>query len=790
MAYVFCGWTLFASVRHPFFMNPLVYLPLLALGVDRIFAGRSPALFIGMVAVSAASNFYFFYMLAIAVAAYALARYLALPASERSCARLTRWFARFLGYGICGALMASAVMLPAVTLFVSGGRSGISILHDALYSCGYYAHLVSGLVGSASSDTWAVLGFSAPTVLALIMLYAGPACPNNRKRTVLKTGLLILFVLLLVPAAGSALNGFSYVTNRWCWALAAVSSYALVEIWPEFLRPVRRQRVAVVAVSAVLIAASLALRHVTGDRNFFSLALLMVGAVVIAASSPIQRRLGATGFALLAIGLVAVSCAGMAHDLYSDQAKGYVKSFVDAGTAYTRVAGSPFSQVPADGRVATPLALDDRGDGSGPVDFGRTEVLFGTPRTQAWYFNASALAGVPSTQSYFSLSNGAVADLLEDMGITDWLQFRYQNVGGRVALQALMSVRCSVLPAREPAPDGFTQIGTYSWQDGDYALYRNDNALPFGFTYDSALSPERYAKLDTVRRQQALLDGVLLEGDGAETARARLDAVENPTSEQEVPYAVEAGEGVEQTGHSSFSVSKAGARVTLRFQGIAQAETYLAADGTGVALRRDLEPEVSTWTSNRFRIKVQTGGKGTDDAVTRSFTYATPYSPYTLGQQDFLVNLGYTDAARTELAITFPAPGDYRFDRLRVVCQPLESIHEAAAERGAEHLENVHFQTNRVSGDITVSGTRALFLSLPYDRGWTAYVDGHEAPIYRANRMGMALMLDAGTHHVELRYETYGLRWGIIGSGIGLALFALTALRWQRKKRRRSRDDA
>ena len=794
VAYVFCGWTLFASVRHPFFINPLVYLPLLALGVDRIFEGKSPVPFIGMIAVSAASNFYFFYMLAIAVAAYALARYLALPASERSCGQLLRWLARFLGYGICGALMAAAVMLPAVMLFVSGGRSGISILHDALYSGGYYAHLVSGLVGSASSDTWAVLGFSAPAVLALIMLYAGPARQDDRKRAVLKTGLLILFALLLVPAAGSALNGFSYVTNRWCWALAAVSSYALVEIWPELFCPTHRQRIAVVAVSAALIAASLALRHVTGDRNFFSLGLLAVGAVVIAASSPIQRRLGATGFALLAIGLAAVSCAGMAHDLYSDQAKGYVKSFVDAGTAYARVAGSPFSQILSDGRVATPFAEDgaESGahDGSDSVDFGRTEVLFGTPRTQAWYFNASALAGVPSTQSYFSLSNGAVAKLLEDMGITDWLSFRYQNVGGRATLQALLSVRHAILPAGEPAPDGFTQMGTYTWQGGDYALYRNDSALPFGFTYDSALSTERYAKLDTVRRQQALLDGVLLEGDGAETASARLDAAENPTSEQEVPYTVESDEGVEQTGHSSFSVSKAGAHVTLRFQGLAQAETYLAADGTSVALRRDLEPEVSTWTSNRFRIKVQTGSKKAGDAVTRSFTYATPYSPYTLGQQDFLVNLGYTDAARTELTITFPAPGDYRFDRLRVVCQPLGSIREAAAKCGAEHLKNVRFQTNRVTGDITVSGTRTLFLSLPYDRGWTAYVDGHQVPICRANRMGMALMIDAGSHYVELRYETYGLRWGIIASGTGFALFALTALRWQRKKRRRSRDDA
>lgn len=789
VAYVFCGWTLFAAVRHPFFMNPLVYLPLLALGVDRVFAGKSPVLLIGMVAVSAASNFYFFYMLTIAVAAYALARYLTLPSDERSLGRLARWIARFLGYGACGALMAAAVMLPAVMLFISGGRSGISVLHDAFYSGGYYAHLLSGLVESASSDSWAVLGFSAPTVIALIVLYAGPA--HDRRRRVLKAGLAVLFALLLVPEAGSALNGFSYVTNRWCWALAAACSYALVEVWPELSRPTRRQRIAVVAASVAFIAAAFALRNVTGDRNLFSLALLGIGAIVVAASSPIRRRLGARGFALLAICLTAVGCVGMAHDLYAPRAKDYVDGFVDAGTAYARVAESPFSQVPSDGRLSSPLAEDGGADGGAqPVDFGRTEVTFGTPRERAWYFNASALTGVPSTQSYYSLSNGSVADLLKDMGITDWLQFRYQNVGGRAALQALMSVRYAILPAGRPVPEGFTQVSSYSWQGGDYVILRNDDALPFGFTYDAALSPARYAELDATDRQQALLDGVLLEGDGAASAQDELAPADTTGTARTVPCSVETGDGVEQTGTGSFTVSKAGARLTLRFQGSADAETYLVAKGTRVEPRSDIDPQESTWTANRFRITVSTGSRETGDAVARSFTYATPYSAYTLGQRDFVVNLGYAEEARTELTITFPEPGDYRFDELGVACQPLGPIREAVAARGAEHLENVRFQTNRVSGDISVEGTRALFLSLPYDRGWTAYVDGRKVELYRANRMGMALMLDSGEHHVELRYETYGLRWGLAATGLGFAIFFVIALRWRNKKRRRGRIGA
>ena len=816
IAYVFCGWTLFAAVRHPFFMNPLVYLPLLALGVDQVFEGKGPVLLIAMLAMSAASNFYFFYMLAFAVAVYAFARYCCLPDADRSAGQLLRWLGRFLCYGITGALMAAAVILPAIMLFVSGGRSGVSILHDALYSGGYYAHLVSSLAGSASADTWAILGFSAPVVPALIALFTGSS--RSRERTVLKVSIAALFLLLLVPAAGSALNGFSYVSNRWCWILAAACAYALVRAWPELLHPTRRQQVTVAVGSALYIAAVLALRHVTGDRNLIELALIAATVAVVALAHPIARRCGTVGLAAIVIALACAGSVGTAYDLYSNRAKGYVASFLDAGTAYDRLAGSPFSQVPADGHVNTPLAAtgaDGVGDGpndagsdtgsgssassgdngqasntSGAASFGRTEVTFATPREDNWYFNASALAGVPSTQSYFSLSNGAVADLLEDVGITDWLSFRYQNVGGRTALQALLNVRYAIVPKGQPAPNGFSLARAYSWQNGEYELYCNNDPLPFGFVYDGYLAPERYAKLDTVQRQQALLGGILLEGDRADDARSELAEASTATDEREVLYTVEPGKGVEQTGHSSFTVSKAGARVTLRFQGLAQAETYLAADGASVSLRRDLDPQVSTWSSNRFKINVTSGTKESGDAVSRSFTYATPYSPYTLGQQDFLVNLGYSDAARTEVQVTFPAPGSYRFDRLRVVCQPLESIRTAAAQRASEHLENVAFGTNRITGDIRTTGTRAVFLSLPYDRGWTACVDGREVPLYRANRMGMAFLVDAGSHRVELRYETYGLRWGIAASGIGFGAFAVTALRWHRKRRRRKNAGA
>ena len=73
--YIFSGVFLNYAIRHPFFLNPMIYLPLLIIGVEKIYRKEKPYLFTIMVAISAMSNFYFFYMLTAVAVIYALIRF-------------------------------------------------------------------------------------------------------------------------------------------------------------------------------------------------------------------------------------------------------------------------------------------------------------------------------------------------------------------------------------------------------------------------------------------------------------------------------------------------------------------------------------------------------------------------------------------------------------------------------------------------------------------------------------------------------------------------------------------
>ena len=68
-------------------------------------------------------------------------------------------------------------------------------------------------------------------------------------------------------------------------------------------------------------------------------------------------------------------------------------------------------------------------------------------------------------------------------------------------------------------------------------------------------------------------------------------------------------------------------------------------------------------------------------------------------------------------------------------------------------------------------------------------MDGQETQLLRANTMYMALPLTAGTHTVELRYTTRGLKAGAMLSAAGILVFCGVLLgSWRTKGRNRDEE--
>ena len=87
---------------------------------------------------------------------------------------------------------------------------------------------------------------------------------------------------------------------------------------------------------------------------------------------------------------------------------------------------------------------------------------------------------------------------------------------------------------------------------------------------------------------------------------------------------------------------------------------------------------------------------------------------------------------------------------------------------------NVKFETvedGYIKGKVNITKDfNRLFFSIPYEDGWTLYVDGKETDIDVIYDAFMVAILEEGEHEIELKYSVPGLKIGIVVSMISLTL--------------------
>jgi uncharacterized membrane protein YfhO len=106
------------------------------------------------------------------------------------------------------------------------------------------------------------------------------------------------------------------------------------------------------------------------------------------------------------------------------------------------------------------------------------------------------------------------------------------------------------------------------------------------------------------------------------------------------------------------------------------------------------------------------------------------------------------------------------------------------SERQNEELNITLIRNGRLKGSIEIEGAeKTLFISVPYDIGWKAQVDGDPCNIMKANMGFMAINLEKGKHTVELNYKQPFFEEGIFVS-IGSLLLIIILLFVQIKLKR------
>lgn len=94
-------------------------------------------------------------------------------------------------------------------------------------------------------------------------------------------------------------------------------------------------------------------------------------------------------------------------------------------------------------------------------------------------------------------------------------------------------------------------------------------------------------------------------------------------------------------------------------------------------------------------------------------------------------------------------------------------------DRNVNTVANLKIDKRSFSGEIDLSRDNLVFFSVPFEKGWKAYVNGENREIVKANVGFMAVKCDKGHNDIRFEYFTPGLKQGLMISLIGFGCFII-----------------
>ena len=114
---------------------------------------------------------------------------------------------------------------------------------------------------------------------------------------------------------------------------------------------------------------------------------------------------------------------------------------------------------------------------------------------------------------------------------------------------------------------------------------------------------------------------------------------------------------------------------------------------------------------------------------------------------------------------------------------PLEQVSSGVHSASMESVRIVRYRPEEVIIEVVSDHSGYLVLTDAFYPGWTAFVNGLETRIYRANYLFRSVQLQAGSNTVRFVYRPKSLRVGVLLSAlcaVGLAVFFTRGSWWRR----------
>ena len=235
----------------------------------------------------------------------------------------------------------------------------------------------------------------------------------------------------------------------------------------------------------------------------------------------------------------------------------------------------------------------------------------------------------------------------------------------------------------------------------------------------------------------------------------------------------------------------------------------------GLGVKRDVrsEPEITNYAlrgllSVEYLITTPEKRESFEDEADEGWTYLADVDGYALYHNDNYVPMGFAyDYYVTEatyqtsiktlrsnllmraLVLTDEDVAQYGKYLTELPDAMLDDLHydsytQDCADRRAHSCSVFQMNNAGFHAEITLDKTNLVFFSVPYDDGFTAYVNGEKTDILQVDEGLMAVLCPAGASSIDFVYQAAGLSASRVVTAVAIPVWVVYVAYFVRRKRR------
>lgn len=235
----------------------------------------------------------------------------------------------------------------------------------------------------------------------------------------------------------------------------------------------------------------------------------------------------------------------------------------------------------------------------------------------------------------------------------------------------------------------------------------------------------------------------------------------------------------------------------------------------GLGVKRDVrsEPEITNYAlrgllSVEYLITTPEQRESFEDEADAGWTYLADVDGYTLYHNDNYVPMGFTydyyvteatyqtsiKTLRSNLLMRalvlededVKAYGQYLTELPDEMLEELyyDSYTQDCADRRAHSCSVFQMNNAGFHAEITLDKANLVFFSVPYDDGFTAYVNGEKTDILQVDEGLMAVLCPAGASSIDFVYQAAGLSASRVVTAVAIPVWVVYVACFVRRKRR------